>query len=89
MINVSLLLAHLSVFVFSEAETNGISAQADLEQDKEGSGDEGSDCESSPDQGDIMDFSVSAIAEQLTRLDSVSDTKHFLAHVVLSDLELW
>ncbi|XP_029914341.1 ral guanine nucleotide dissociation stimulator-like 1 isoform X2 [Myripristis murdjan] len=53
-----------------EAETNGISAQADLEQDKEGSGDEGSDCESSPDQGDIMDFSVSAIAEQLTRLDS-------------------
>ncbi|XP_078140783.1 ral guanine nucleotide dissociation stimulator-like 3b isoform X2 [Centroberyx gerrardi] len=53
-----------------EAETNSSSAQPDVEQDEEGSGDEGSDCENSPHQGDIMDFFVSAIAEQLTRLDS-------------------
>lgn len=47
------------------------SAAADLEQDEEGLADEDSECESSLDQGSIMDFSATAIAEQLTRIDSV------------------
>ncbi|XP_037545354.1 ral guanine nucleotide dissociation stimulator-like 1 [Nematolebias whitei] len=45
-------------------------AAADLEQDEEGSADEDSGCENSPDPGDIMDFSAAAIAEQLTQIDS-------------------
>ncbi|XP_044038504.1 ral guanine nucleotide dissociation stimulator-like 1 isoform X2 [Siniperca chuatsi] len=53
-----------------EAETNVSPAQADLEQDEEGSGGEDSGCENSLDQGGIMDFSAAAIAEQLTRMDS-------------------
>ncbi|XP_076609432.1 ral guanine nucleotide dissociation stimulator-like 3b isoform X2 [Chaetodon auriga] len=53
-----------------EAETNVSPAQADLEQDEEGSGDEDSGCDNSLDQGGIMDFSAAAIAEQLTRMDS-------------------
>ncbi|XP_070779114.1 ral guanine nucleotide dissociation stimulator-like 1 [Enoplosus armatus] len=53
-----------------EAETNVSPAQADPEQDEEGSGDEDSGCENPLDQGGIMDFSAAAIAEQLTRMDS-------------------
>ncbi|KAM9844099.1 ral guanine nucleotide dissociation stimulator-like 1 [Aulostomus maculatus] len=52
-----------------EAQTNVCSALADLELD-EVSGDEDSGYEHSLDQGDIMDFSAAAIAEQLTRMDS-------------------
>ncbi|KAM4634402.1 ral guanine nucleotide dissociation stimulator-like 1 [Polymixia lowei] len=55
---------------FQKEETNGGSAEADVEQDELGSSEEGSECENSPDQGDIMEFSVPAIAEQLTQLDS-------------------
>lgn len=46
---------------------------ADLEQDEEGSADEDSECENSPDPGDVMDFSAAAIAEQLTQIDSVRE----------------
>ncbi|XP_035511467.1 ral guanine nucleotide dissociation stimulator-like 1 isoform X2 [Morone saxatilis] len=53
-----------------EAETIVSPAQADLEQDEEGSGDEDSQCENPLDQGGIMDFSATAIAEQLTQIDS-------------------
>ncbi|XP_051243259.1 ral guanine nucleotide dissociation stimulator-like 1 isoform X2 [Dicentrarchus labrax] len=53
-----------------EAETIVSPAQADLEQDEESSGDEDSQCENPLDQGGIMDFSATAIAEQLTRMDS-------------------
>ncbi|XP_033501192.2 ral guanine nucleotide dissociation stimulator-like 3b [Epinephelus lanceolatus] len=52
------------------AETIVSPARADLEHDEEASGDEDSGCENSLDVGSIMDFSVSAIAEQLTRMDS-------------------
>ncbi|XP_054615084.1 ral guanine nucleotide dissociation stimulator-like 1 isoform X2 [Dunckerocampus dactyliophorus] len=45
-------------------------AQADVEQRKQLSGDEYSGCKNSQDQGDILDFSAGAIAEQLTRIDS-------------------
>ena len=68
--------AHFFLFWFplcvsSEGETNVSPAQADLEQDEEGSGDEDSGCENFLDQGSIMDFPAVTIAEQLTRMDSV------------------
>ncbi|XP_022603693.1 ral guanine nucleotide dissociation stimulator-like 1 [Seriola dumerili] len=44
-------------------------APTGLEQE-EGSGDEDSGCENSVDRVGIMDFSASAVAEQLTRMDS-------------------
>lgn len=46
-------------------------AQVNLEQDGEGPVDEDSGCENSLYQGGIMDFSATAIAEELTRIDSV------------------
>ncbi|XP_041832945.1 ral guanine nucleotide dissociation stimulator-like [Melanotaenia boesemani] len=46
------------------------SAAANTEQDEEGSSDEDSGCENSPDQCSFMSFSAAAIAEQLTRMDS-------------------
>lgn len=54
-----------------DVASNVAFAAADLEQDEEGSADEDSGCENSRDPGDIMDFSAAAIAEQLTRMDSV------------------
>ena len=54
-------------------ETARHSARADVEQEEGPSGTEGLDCETFQEAGDIMDFSVHAIAEQLTRLDSVSE----------------
>ena len=57
--------------LLSEVASKANSAAADFEQDEDGSGDEDSGCENSPDQGCIMDFSAAAIAEQLTRSDSV------------------
>ncbi|XP_039978752.1 ral guanine nucleotide dissociation stimulator-like 1 isoform X2 [Xiphias gladius] len=62
--------ALLKRFQKEEAETNVSSGLADLEQKEEGSGDEDSGCENSVYQGDIMDFSAAAVAEQLTRMDS-------------------
>ncbi|KAM3864276.1 ral guanine nucleotide dissociation stimulator-like 1 [Diretmus argenteus] len=59
--------ALLKRFQRKEAETNIGFSPADLEPDEDGSG---SEYEDSPDQGGIMDFSIVAIAEQLTRLDS-------------------
>ncbi|CAK6960287.1 ral guanine nucleotide dissociation stimulator-like 1 [Scomber scombrus] len=56
--------------VQKEAETSVSSKQAALEQEEDGSGDEDSGYENSLDQGNIMDFSVEAIAEQLARMDS-------------------
>lgn len=53
-----------------DAQTDVNSAQAVREQDEVDSGDEDSGCDNSLDQGDIMDFSSEAIAEQLTRMDS-------------------
>ncbi|CAJ1075411.1 LOW QUALITY PROTEIN: ral guanine nucleotide dissociation stimulator-like 1 [Xyrichtys novacula] len=58
--------ALLKRFQDEGAETQTSPAQADLE----GSGGEDSGCDSSLDQGGIMDFSATAIAEQLTRIDS-------------------
>ncbi|XP_061741441.1 ral guanine nucleotide dissociation stimulator-like 1 isoform X1 [Nerophis ophidion] len=55
-------------FQEEEAETNA--RTADVEQDKQLSSDEDSGCENSQDQGDILDFSAGAIAQQLTRIDS-------------------
>ncbi|XP_059204473.1 ral guanine nucleotide dissociation stimulator-like 1 isoform X2 [Centropristis striata] len=52
-----------------EGETNLSGAQADLEQE-ECSDDEDSGCENSLDQSGFMDFSTTAIAQQLTRMDS-------------------
>lgn len=62
--------ALLMRFRKEEGETNVSPAQADLEQDEAGSGDEDSGCENFLDQGGIMDFSAATIAEQLTRMDS-------------------
>jgi len=62
----------------AETETNVPPAPADTEQDEEGSGDEDSGWEPSPDPGGIMDFSAAAIAEQLTRTDSVRERMGFL-----------
>ncbi|XP_036945530.1 ral guanine nucleotide dissociation stimulator-like 1 [Acanthopagrus latus] len=62
--------ALLMKFQKEEGETNVSPAQADLEQDEEGSGDEDSGCENFLDQGSIMDFPAATIAEQLTRMDS-------------------
>ncbi|XP_056143782.1 ral guanine nucleotide dissociation stimulator-like 1 [Lampris incognitus] len=62
--------ALLKRFQREEAETNCCAARGNADQDEEGSSDEGSEGEGAPDQDSIMDFSVSAIAEQLTRLDS-------------------
>lgn len=53
-------------------DTGGHSSQAEVNQEDEGSGEEGLEWDSPLDQGDIMDFSVTGIAEQLTRLDAVS-----------------
>nr|XP_054594196.1 ral guanine nucleotide dissociation stimulator-like 1 isoform X2 [Nothobranchius furzeri] len=46
-------------------------ALAALQQDEEASADEDSGCENSSDQSSIMDVSAAAIAEQLTRIDSL------------------
>ncbi|XP_041634013.1 ral guanine nucleotide dissociation stimulator-like 1 isoform X2 [Cheilinus undulatus] len=54
----------------NEAGSNISPARADLYHEEEGSGDEDSGCDNSLDQGGIMDFSIVAIAEQLTRMDS-------------------
>ncbi|KAM4531866.1 ral guanine nucleotide dissociation stimulator-like 1 [Odontesthes bonariensis] len=62
--------ALLKSFQKEEVASKVSSAAADFEQDEDGSGDEDSGCENSPDQGGIMDFSAAAIAEQLTRMDS-------------------
>lgn len=69
--------------VSSEAEVSVSPAQADLEQEEEGSGDEDSGCENSLDQGGIMDFSTAAIAEQLTRMDSVRERIYFMFYKFL------
>lgn len=53
-------------------DTGGHSSQAEVNQEDEGSGEEVLEWDSPLDQGDIMDFSVTGIAEQLTRLDAVS-----------------
>lgn len=63
------------------SETNVSPAQTDLEQDEEGSGEEDSGCENSLDQGGIMDFSAAAIAEQLTRIDSVCEERYYIFHI--------
>ncbi|XP_053300158.1 ral guanine nucleotide dissociation stimulator [Pleuronectes platessa] len=64
--------ALLKSFQREEPETDVGSALADLDQEAEGSGDdEDSGCENSLDSGGILDFSAAAVAEQLTRVDSV------------------
>ncbi|XP_038846645.1 ral guanine nucleotide dissociation stimulator-like 1 [Salvelinus namaycush] len=60
----------LKKFQREEMDTGGHSSQAEVNQEDEGSGEEGLEWDSPLDQGDIMDFSVTAIAEQLTRLDA-------------------
>ncbi|KAM9473494.1 ral guanine nucleotide dissociation stimulator-like 1 isoform 3-T3 [Salvelinus alpinus] len=60
----------LKKFQREEMDTGGHSSQAEVNQEDEGSGEEGVEWDSPLDQGDIMDFSVTAIAEQLTRLDA-------------------
>lgn len=67
-----------AAYVSSEVKSSVSPAQVDLEQDKEGSADEDSGCENSLDQGGVMDFSVAAIAEQLTRIDSVREEIYFI-----------
>ncbi|XP_054463012.1 ral guanine nucleotide dissociation stimulator-like 1 isoform X2 [Anoplopoma fimbria] len=62
--------ALLKGFQKEEVETNVSPTQADMEQGEEGSGDENSGWEHSLDLGGIVDFSATAIAEQLTRTDS-------------------
>ncbi|XP_046893876.1 ral guanine nucleotide dissociation stimulator-like 1 isoform X2 [Hypomesus transpacificus] len=54
----------------NETEADRGAAQGELEQEEEESGEEGPDCDSALYQSDIMDFSVTGIAEQLTRMDS-------------------
>lgn len=54
-------------------------SSADEEQEEEASGDEDSGCENSPDQGGFMEFSAAAIADQLTRMDSVCDGVEFIS----------
>ncbi|XP_042183532.1 ral guanine nucleotide dissociation stimulator-like 1 [Oncorhynchus tshawytscha] len=56
----------LNKFQREEMDTGGHSAQAEDESSRE----EGLEWDSPQDQGDIMDFSVTGIAEQLTRLDA-------------------
>ncbi|XP_041720345.2 ral guanine nucleotide dissociation stimulator-like 1 [Coregonus clupeaformis] len=60
----------LKKFQREEMDTGGHSAQAKVNQEDEGSGEEVPEWDSPLDQGDIMDFSVTGIAEQLTRLDA-------------------
>lgn len=55
----------------SEDETKVSSIKADVDH-YESSADEDSGCEGLLDQGNIMDFSAAAIAEQLTQIDAVS-----------------
>lgn len=64
------LLSFLSPLI--EMDTGGHSSQAEVNQEDESSGEEGLEWDSPLDQGDIMNFSVTGIAEQLTRLDAVS-----------------
>uniref|UniRef100_A0A4W5RY95 Ral guanine nucleotide dissociation stimulator-like 1 n=1 Tax=Hucho hucho TaxID=62062 RepID=A0A4W5RY95_9TELE len=59
----------LKKFQREEMDTGGRSAKAEVNQEDEGSGEEGLEWDSPLDQGD-MDFSVTGIAEQLTRLDA-------------------
>ena len=68
---------------FSEAETSISPARAELLQDEEGSSDEDSGCENSLDQGGIMDFSAAAVAEQLTRMDSVRERTYLIFYAFL------
>ncbi|XP_067089514.1 ral guanine nucleotide dissociation stimulator-like 1 isoform X1 [Osmerus mordax] len=51
-------------------ETDSGAAQGELEREEEESDEEGPDCDSALYQSDIMEFSVTDIAEQLTRMDS-------------------
>ncbi|XP_029492201.2 ral guanine nucleotide dissociation stimulator-like 1 isoform X2 [Oncorhynchus nerka] len=60
----------LKKFHREEMDTGGHSSQAEVNQEDEGSGEEVLEWDSPLDQGDIMDFSVTGIAEQLTRLDA-------------------
>ncbi|XP_064842547.1 ral guanine nucleotide dissociation stimulator-like 1 [Oncorhynchus masou masou] len=60
----------LKKFHREEMDTGGHSSQAEVNQEDEGSGEEVLGWDSPLDQGDIMDFSVTGIAEQLTRLDA-------------------
>uniref|UniRef100_A0A4W5PC86 Ral guanine nucleotide dissociation stimulator-like 1 n=1 Tax=Hucho hucho TaxID=62062 RepID=A0A4W5PC86_9TELE len=60
----------LKKFQREEMDTGGHSSQAKVNQEDEGSGEEGLEWNSPLDQGDIMDFLVTGIAEQLTRLDA-------------------
>lgn len=53
---------------------------ADLEQDEDGTDDEDSGCENPVAQSGIMDFSAAAIAEQLTRIDSVRVSMSLIFH---------
>lgn len=64
--------AHCSARCVSpELETSVSPGRTDQEQDEEASSDDDSGCENSMDQSGILDFSASAIAEQLTRMDAV------------------
>lgn len=62
------------VFLLTDVETNVCPAVVDVQQGKEGWAEESpenSGRESLLDQDGIMDFSVVAIAEELTQIDSV------------------
>ncbi|XP_010873282.2 ral guanine nucleotide dissociation stimulator-like 1 isoform X2 [Esox lucius] len=58
------------LFTSPEMDTCGPCAQAEKNQGEECSGKEDPEWDQPPDQDDIMDFSVTGIAEQLTRLDA-------------------
>nr|XP_046187803.1 ral guanine nucleotide dissociation stimulator-like 1 isoform X2 [Oncorhynchus gorbuscha] len=60
----------LKKFHREEMDTGGHSSQAEVNQEDERSGEEVLEWDSPLDQGEIMDFSVTGIAEQLTRLDA-------------------
>lgn len=60
--------------IFTDVETNVCPAVVDVQRSKEGWAEENSEnsgCENLLDQDGIMDFSVVAIAEELTQIDSV------------------
>lgn len=65
------LILFLICVLSAEVEKNVRPAQQDMEQDEEVTDDEDSGLEVSHDPGGILDFPALAIAEQLTRKDSV------------------
>lgn len=72
-----LVTVFFTFFFFVSGALSNVAAG--LDQGEEESASEDSGCETSLDQGSIMDFSASSIAEQLTQMDSVRHWIFFMS----------